>query len=169
MIGSIDTSAQCNPHISVAYRLRDCGRVTGEPAMIFRFRDTSLVSRFWISRAKKVSVWPGSEGRYVPSPRETKTWRTLKQFGADWGYWRWSGDSKSILMARIFSEPGEQPGIYPLNIADRKWALIATLNGLSVSSGGIRIYSRLHRIGNINARQRRKVAARSHRRKESRR
>ncbi len=67
--------------------------------------------------SKKVSVWPGSAGTYVPSwspdgkymvaianppkrmvvySRETKTWRTLKQFGADWGYWRWSGDSKSI-------------------------------------------------------------------------
>ncbi len=105
--------------------------------------------------SKKVSVWPGSAGTYVPSwspdgkymvaianppkrmvvySRETKTWRTLKQFGADWGYWRWSGDSKSILMAKIAAEPGEQPGIYRLNIADGKWALIATFNGLRVSS-----------------------------------
>ena len=87
MIGSIDTSAQCNPHISAAVY-----------------------------------------------SRETKTWRTLKQFGGDWGYWRWSGDFKSILMAKIFAEPGEQPGIYRLNIADGKWALVATFNGLSVSS-----------------------------------
>ena len=107
--------------------------------------------------SKKVSVWPGSEGIYVPSwspdgnymvaianppkrmvvySRETKTWRTLKQFGADWGYWRWSGDSKSILMAKVFAEPGEQPGIYRLNIADGKWTLVATFNGLRVSSEG---------------------------------
>jgi serine/threonine protein kinase len=107
--------------------------------------------------SKKVSVWPGSEGIYVPSwspdgkymvaianppkrmvvySRETKTWKVLKQFGADWGYWRWSGDSKSILMAKVAAEPGEQPGIYRLNIADGKWALVATFNGLSVSSDG---------------------------------
>lgn len=107
--------------------------------------------------SKKVSVWPGSEGTYVPSwspdgkymvaianppkrmvvySRGTRTWRTLKQFGADWGYWRWSGDSKSILMAKTAAEPGEQPGIYRLDIADGKWALIAMFNGLSVSSNG---------------------------------
>lgn len=107
--------------------------------------------------SRKVSVWPGSEGRYVPSwspdgqymvaianppkrmlvySRGTKTWRTLKQFGADWGYWRWSGDSKSILMAKVAAEPGEQPGVYRLDIADGKWTLIATFNGLNVSSDG---------------------------------
>jgi serine/threonine protein kinase/Tol biopolymer transport system component len=105
--------------------------------------------------SKKVSMWPGSEGAYVPSwspdgkymvamanspkrmvvySRETKTWRTLKQFGGDWGFWRWSNDSKSILMAKIAAEPGEQPGVYRLNIADAKWTLVAPLNGLSVSS-----------------------------------
>jgi Tol biopolymer transport system component len=89
--------------------------------------------------SKKLSVWPGSEGTYVPSwspdkkymvaiadppkrmvvySRETKTWRTLKQCGADWGFWRWSGDSKSILIAKIATEPGEQSGVYRLNIAD---------------------------------------------------
>ena len=108
--------------------------------------------------SKKVSVWPGTVGVYVPSwspdgkymvaiktdpkrmvvySRETKTWRTLKQFGANWGYWRWSGDSKSILLAQIDAEPGEQPGVYRLNIADGKWTLVATLNGLSVSSDGV--------------------------------
>jgi hypothetical protein len=53
---------------------------------------------------------------------------------ADWGYWSWSGDSKSVLMAKVVPEPGEQPGIYRLNIADGKWALVAPFNGLSVSS-----------------------------------
>ena len=107
--------------------------------------------------SKKVSVWPGSEGTYVHSwspdgkymvaianppkrmlvySRGTKTWRILKQFGADWGFWRWSSDSKSILMAKVFAEPGEQPGIYRLNIADGKWTLVARFNGLRVSSDG---------------------------------
>ena len=105
--------------------------------------------------SKKVSVWPGTPGIYAPSwspdgkymvaianppkrmvvySRETKTWRTLKQCRADWGFWRWSGDSKSILMAKIAAEPGEQPGVYRLNIADGKWTLVALFNGLSVSS-----------------------------------
>ena len=105
--------------------------------------------------SKKVSVWPGTPGSYVPSwspdgkymvaianppkrmvvySRETKTWRTLKQCGADWGFWRWSTDSKSILMAKIAAEPGEQPGVYRLNIADAKWTLVALFNGVSVSS-----------------------------------
>jgi Tol biopolymer transport system component len=105
--------------------------------------------------SRKVSIWPGSEGRYVPSwspdgkymvaianppkrvvlySRETKAWRTLKLFGGDWGFWRWSGDSKAILMAKISAEPGEQPGVYRLNVADGKWTLVALFNGLSVSS-----------------------------------
>jgi eukaryotic-like serine/threonine-protein kinase len=105
--------------------------------------------------SKKVSVWPGTPGFYVPSwspdgkymvamanppkrmvvySRETKTWRTLKQLGDDWGFWRWSNDSKSILMAKIAAEPGERPGVYRLNIADGKWILVALFNGLSVSS-----------------------------------
>jgi Tol biopolymer transport system component len=105
--------------------------------------------------SKKVSVWPGTEGTYVPSwspdgkylvamadspkrmvvySRETKTWRTLKQFGADWGFRRWSSDSKSVLMAKIIAEPGEQPGVYRLNIGDAKWTLVALFNGVSVSS-----------------------------------
>jgi hypothetical protein len=66
--------------------------------------------------------------------RETKTRRILKQFGADWGYWKWSADSKSILMAKIAAEPGEQPGIYRLNIADGKWTFVAAFDGLTVSS-----------------------------------
>jgi eukaryotic-like serine/threonine-protein kinase len=105
--------------------------------------------------SKKVSLWPGTEGTYVPSwspdgkymvaiaktpkrmvvySRETKTWKVLKQFGSDFGFWRWSADSKSILMAKIAAEPGEQPGVYRLNIADGRWTLVATFNGLSVSS-----------------------------------
>lgn len=39
-------------------------------------------------------------------------------------------------MAKIFAEPGEQPGVYRLNIADGKWTLIATFNGLRLSSDG---------------------------------
>ena len=105
--------------------------------------------------SKKVSLWPGTQGKYIPSwspdgkymmavsnppkrmivySRETKTWKVLKQLEGDWGYWRWSGDSKSIVMEKTIAEPGEKPGIYRLNIADGKWTLAAPFNGLSVSS-----------------------------------
>lgn len=104
--------------------------------------------------SRKVSVWPGSQGVYAPSwspdgkymvaianppkrmvvySRETKTWKTLKEFVTDWGFWKWAGDSKSILMVRTSPEPGDQPGIYRLNIADGKWTLVAAWNGLNVS------------------------------------
>jgi eukaryotic-like serine/threonine-protein kinase len=107
--------------------------------------------------SRKVSTWPGSEGTYVPSwspdgkymvaiasppkrmvvySQETRAWRILKQFGADWGYWRWSSDSKFIWMAKIAAEPGEQAGIYRLNIADGKWTFVATFNGFSLSPDG---------------------------------
>ena len=105
--------------------------------------------------SKKVSVWPGTVGTYIPSwspdgkymvaianppkrvvvySRETRTWRTLKQIEADWGFWRWSGDSKSIFMAKIAAERGEQPGVYRLNIADGRWTLVALFDGVTVSS-----------------------------------
>ena len=107
--------------------------------------------------SKKVSVWPGSEGIYVPSwspdgkymvaianppkrmvvyDRAAKAWKTLKEFGADWGFWKWSDDSKSILMAKTAPEPGERPGVYQLSVADGKWTPVAAFNGLSVSSDG---------------------------------
>ena len=102
-------------------------------------------------------MWPGSPGIYAPSwspdgkymvaiettpkrmvvySRATRSWRTLKQFGGDWGYISGQGDSKFILMLKIVPEPGEQPGVYRLNIADSKWTLVATFNGLSLSSDG---------------------------------
>ena len=71
-----------------------------------------------------------------------KPGRTLKQFGADWGFWRWSDDSKSILMAKTAAEPGEQPGVYRLHIADGKWTLVALFNGLSVVRVPSRTFSR---------------------------
>jgi hypothetical protein len=37
-------------------------------------------------------------------------------------------------MAKTFAEPGEQPGVYRLNIADGKWTLVALFTGLSLSS-----------------------------------
>ena len=46
--------------------------------------------------------------------RETKTWRTLKQFGADWGFWRWSADSKSILMAKNIRRARRATGSLPI-------------------------------------------------------
>jgi succinylarginine dihydrolase len=72
-----------------------------------RRKDASNLAQVLDLASKKVSVWPGSEGTYVPSwspdgkymvamanppkrmvvsYRGTKTWRTLKQCRADWGF-----------------------------------------------------------------------------------
>ncbi len=105
----------------------------------------------------KISIMPGSEGFYVPSwspdgkcmvaiaqnpsrmvvySAQSRTWKDLKKFEAAWGYWAWADDSKSIYMAMKEAEPGGQPGIYRLTIADGKWNQVATLNGLTVSPDG---------------------------------
>jgi hypothetical protein len=72
--------------------------------------------------------------RIVLDSAKTGAWTDLKTFLADFGFWVWAPDSKSIYMAKTLPEPGEQPGIYRLTIADGKWELVAKFNGLVVSS-----------------------------------
>jgi Tol biopolymer transport system component len=103
---------------------------------------------------RKVSVMPGSEGFFVPSwspdgksmvaiaenpsrmavySAESRTWKDLKEFKTPWGYWVWANDSKSVYFAVRDAEPGEEPGIYRLTIADGKWELAAKFEGLPVN------------------------------------
>ena len=72
--------------------------------------------------------------RIVLYSAKTGAWTDLKAFLADWGFFVWAPDSKCIYMAKELPEPGEQPGIYRLTIADGKWELAAKLDGLTVSS-----------------------------------
>ena len=101
----------------------------------------------WSPDGKYVVAIADPPKRMVVYSRETKTWRTLKQFGADWGFWRWSNDSKSILMAKIAAEPGEQPGVYRLNIADANGLWFPRLMGCELVRAPSRTFSRLHPTG----------------------
>ena len=105
----------------------------------------------------KVTVMKGSEGYYVPSwspdgkymvaiaenplrmvlySAESETWRDLRIFDMPWGYWVWSNDSKSVLIAMRQAVPGKDVGIYRLTIADGSWRLVAKFDGLNNSPDG---------------------------------
>jgi serine/threonine protein kinase len=106
---------------------------------------------------RKVSVMPGAEAFYVPSwspdgkymvaiaqnPSRmvlytvaSGTWKDLKIFKALWQYWVWANDSRSVYFAMRDPEPGEQPGMYQLTIADGKWEQAAKFDGLTVNRDG---------------------------------
>jgi eukaryotic-like serine/threonine-protein kinase len=106
---------------------------------------------------RKVFIMPGSKGFFVPSwspdglymvamaenpsrmvlySAQTRTWKDLKKFEVPWGYWVWSGDSKSLDIAMTQAAPGEEPGIYRLTITDGTWERIAKFDGVTVSSEG---------------------------------
>jgi serine/threonine protein kinase len=106
---------------------------------------------------RKVSVMPGSEGFYVPSwspdgkymvaigqnpsrmvlySAESGRWKDLKKFEAAWGYWIWANDSKSVYIAMKDAEPGGESGIYRLSIANGKWDLVASFNGMPINPDG---------------------------------
>jgi eukaryotic-like serine/threonine-protein kinase len=106
---------------------------------------------------RKVSMMPGSEGFYVPSwspdgkymvaigqnpsrmllySAESGRWKDLKKFEAAWGYWIWANDSKSVYIAMKDAEPGGESGIYRLSIANGKWDLVASFNGMPINRDG---------------------------------
>ena len=106
---------------------------------------------------RKVSIMPGAEDFYVPSwspdgkymvaiaqnpsrivlyRAESGTWKDLKIFKAQWQYWVWANDSRSIYFAMKDAEPGEEPGMYQLTIADGKWEQAAKFDGLTVNRDG---------------------------------
>ena len=106
---------------------------------------------------RKVSVMPGAEAFYVPSwspdgrymvaiaqnpsrmvlyTAASGTWKDLKIFKAPWQYWVWANDSRSVYFAMKDPEPGEQPGMYQLMIADGKWRQAAKFDGLTVNRDG---------------------------------
>jgi serine/threonine protein kinase/Tol biopolymer transport system component len=103
---------------------------------------------------RKVSIMPGSEFFFVPSwspdgkymvaiaqnpsrmvlyTAASGTWKDLKIFKAPWQYWVWANDSRSVYFAMRDPEPGEQPGMYQLTIADGKWEQAAKFDGLTVN------------------------------------
>jgi serine/threonine protein kinase len=106
---------------------------------------------------RKVSIMPGSEGFYVPSwspdgkymvaiaqnpsrmvlyTAESGTWKDLKIFKAPWQYWVWANDSRSVYFAMRGAEPGEEPGMFQLTIADGKWNQVAKFGELTFNRDG---------------------------------
>jgi hypothetical protein len=106
---------------------------------------------------RKVSIMPGAENFYVPSwspdgkymvaiaqnpsrmvlyTAASGTWKDLKIFKTLWQYWVWANDSRSVYFAMKDPEPGEQPGMYRLTIADAKWEQAAKFDGLTVNRDG---------------------------------
>jgi len=106
---------------------------------------------------RKVSIMPGSEGFYVPSwspdgkymvaiaqnpsrmmlyTAESGAWKDLKIFKAPWQYWVWASDSRSVYLAMRGAEPGEQPGMYQLTIADGKWEQAAKFDAMPFNRDG---------------------------------
>ncbi len=106
---------------------------------------------------RRVSIMPGAEAFYVPSwspdgkymvaiaqnpsrmvlyTAAAGTWKDLKIFKALWQYWVWANDSRSVYFAMRDPEPGEEPGMYRLTIADAKWEQAAEFDGLTVNRDG---------------------------------
>jgi serine/threonine protein kinase len=106
---------------------------------------------------RKVSIMPGAENFYVPSwspdgkymvaiaqnpsrmvlySAASGTWKDLKIFKTLWQYWVWANDSRSVYFAMKDPEPGEQPGMYRLTIADAKWEQATKFDGLTVNRDG---------------------------------
>jgi hypothetical protein len=119
---------------------------------------------------RKVSIMPGSEGYFVPSwspdgrymaavalnplrmalySAQTGTWKDLKELRADFGYWIWSLDSKSLYVAMRIAEPGTDPGIYHLTIADGKWELFSKFDSLTINSDGFESFPSLTPDGRL--------------------
>jgi DNA-binding winged helix-turn-helix (wHTH) protein/Tol biopolymer transport system component len=119
----------------------------------FPYPDRPLTGIHMIELAtRKLSVMPGSleyyaaswspDGKYLlaiarnPSrislySPEAKTWRDLKRFDMEWGFWIWSNDSKSIYMSPV----DQQPGIYRLTIPDGVWTKVSGLDGINKLNG----------------------------------
>jgi eukaryotic-like serine/threonine-protein kinase len=108
---------------------------------------------------KKVSVMPESEGYYAPKwspdgqylaaiqnpPKsqavysvKTKTWKQMKVFQRDWGFFVWSPDSKAIYVSRtpVVTGVKEQPGIYRLSVPEGKWELAVKFTGMNPPMDG---------------------------------
>jgi dipeptidyl aminopeptidase/acylaminoacyl peptidase len=104
--------------------------------------------------SRTVSVMPGSEGYFFPqwspdgnwmvavavnparmglySPA-TRTWRILKKFDEQWGYWAWANDSKSVYMAYLAPQGGD---IFRLTVPGGVWTKVSVPEGIHIRLGG---------------------------------
>jgi serine/threonine protein kinase len=130
----------------------------GGKSIVFNdFPDPGRINRIKIIdlATRKVSILPGSEGYFIPSwspdgqymvaislnpvrvslflPK-TGTWKNLREFQTDFGYWTWSNDSKSLYFGVRQPDPGAEAGIYQLTINGAKWQMLSKYDGVTLNS-----------------------------------
>jgi len=130
----------------------------GGKSIVFNdFPDPGRINRIKIIdlATRKVSILPGSEGYFLPSwspdgqymvaislnpvrvslflPK-TGTWKPLREFQTDFGFWTWSNDSKSLYFGVRQPDPGAEAGIYQLTINGAKWQMLSKYDGVTLNS-----------------------------------
>jgi serine/threonine protein kinase/Tol biopolymer transport system component len=104
---------------------------------------------------RKVSILPGSDGYFLASwspdgqymaamsvnparvalfSPKTATWKSLREFQTNFGFWAWSDDSKSLYFGVREPDPGAEAGIYQLTINGAKWQILSKYDGVILNS-----------------------------------
>jgi serine/threonine protein kinase len=103
---------------------------------------------------RKVSEMPTGKGYYYPSwspdgrylvamaenparmalySTATKTWKDLRAFPEQWGFWSWTPDSNSLYMAVLFGKATD--GIYRMTIPGGEWEKLTDSEGINPANG----------------------------------
>jgi len=102
---------------------------------------------------RKISEMPTGQGYYYPSwspdgkylvamaenparmalySTATKTWKDLRAFPEQWGFWSWATDSKSLYMALFLGTATD--GIYRMTIPRGEWEKLTDVEGINPAS-----------------------------------
>jgi eukaryotic-like serine/threonine-protein kinase len=103
---------------------------------------------------RQVSAMPTGKGYYYPSwspdgkwlvamaenparmalySTATNTWKDLRAFPEQWGFWSWAPDSNSLYMALLFGKATD--GIYRMTIPGGKWEKLTDSEGVNPANG----------------------------------
>ena len=103
---------------------------------------------------RQVSAMPTGKGYYYPSwspdgkwlvamaenparmalySTATNTWKDLRAFPEQWGFWSWAPDSNSLYMALLFGKATD--GIYRMTIPGGKWEKLTDPEGVNPANG----------------------------------
>jgi Tol biopolymer transport system component len=103
---------------------------------------------------RQISAMPRGEGYYYPSwspdgkylvamavnparmalySAATKTWKDLRGFPDQWGFWSWAPDSNSLYMA-LFSGTASD-GVYRISIPQGEWEKLTSVEGIEPAIG----------------------------------
>src|SRR5277367_6545759 len=99
---------------------------------------------------RKISEMPTGQGYYYPSwspdgkylvamavnparmalySAATKTWKDLRGFPDQWGFWSWAPDSNSLYMALFQGNASD--GVYRIPIPQGEWELLSSVQGIN--------------------------------------